>query len=104
MILPLTFGQALIQYFVSPVLSLLVIVIFVGVVLSWLIAFNVVNPHNQFVRAIWQFSSAVTEPLLRPIRRVIPPLGGMDLSPLVLLLVVYFIQGYVLQQLFFALG
>jgi len=96
--------QALLQYFVSPILSILVIVIFVSVVLSWLIAFNVVNPHNQLVNAIWRFTSALTEPLLRPIRRFVPPLGGMDLSPLILLLVVYFIQGWVLPRLYIALG
>jgi YggT family protein len=86
---------AFLEYFVSPVLTLLVFVIFAGVVLSWLIAFNVVNPHNQFVSLVWRFTSAITEPLLRPIRRVIPPLGGMDLSPLVLLLVIFALQNII---------
>ena len=94
----LTFGQAILLYLVNPILTLLVIVILIGVVLSWLIAFDVVNPRNQLVATLWRMSSALTEPLLRPIRGVIPPLGGMDLSPLILLLLIYFIQNYVVGQ------
>jgi YggT family protein len=54
--------------------------------LSWLIAFNVINTYNPFVRALWQALTAVTEPLLRPIRRMLPDLGGVDISPMILLL------------------
>jgi len=93
-----TFGQAILLYIVDPILTLLVIVILIGVVLSWLIAFDVVNPRNQLVGTLWRMSSALTEPLLRPIRSVIPSLGGMDLSPLILLLLIYFIQNYVVGQ------
>jgi YggT family protein len=61
-------------------------------VLSWLVALNVVNIYNSAVRSIWNALNAVVEPPLRPIRRYVPPLGGMDISPIILLLVIYFIQ------------
>ena len=94
----MSFGQALLFYFVNPVLTLLVILLLISVVLSWLIAFNVVNARNELVSMIWRFCTALTEPLLRPIRSVIPPLGGMDLSPLILLLVIYFVQNYIVRD------
>jgi hypothetical protein len=55
--------------------------------MSWLIAFNVINPYNQFVRSIWQGLNALTEPVLRPIRRWMPDLGGIDISPMVLIII-----------------
>lgn len=61
-------------------------------VFSWLYAFNVVNPSNQFVATIGNFLYRVTEPALRPIRRVMPDLGGIDLSPIVLLLIIFFVR------------
>jgi YggT family protein len=67
--------------------------------MSWLIAFNVVNPYNQFVRSIWQALNAVTEPLLRPIRRWMPDLGGIDISPVVLILLCAFVQTVVLPNI-----
>ena len=70
-----------------------------SVVLSWLMAFNVVNPHNQFVRTLWNAFNAVTEPLLRPIRRLLPDLGGIDISPIILLLGCYFVQSVVLPNI-----
>lgn len=101
----MTFGQALIIYFIIPVLNILVLLIFVNVVLSWLVAFNVVNPRNQFVNTIWRVTSGLTEPVLAPIRRVLPPLGGIDLSPLVLLLVIFFVREWVIMgQIFPLLG
>ena len=100
----LSFGQAIIVYFLSPLLLFLQIVVIVNVVLSLLINFNVVNPHNQLVAVLWRLSSGLVEPLLRPIRSVLPPLGGLDLSPLILLLIISFIRGWVLAQLFVALA
>ncbi len=61
-------------------------------IMSWLLAFNVVNYRNQVVRTIWEFLARITEPLLRPIRRFLPSFGGIDLSPLVLILIIYFVQ------------
>ena len=91
--------DGLIIYIIHPLLQLLWIVVLVGVILSWLISFNVVNTHNQFVSMLWRITAAITEPLLAPIRRVLPPLGGMDFSPIILLLLIGFVQGYILPEL-----
>lgn len=64
-------------------------------VLSWLIAFNVVNVRNQFVGMIGDFLYRITEPVLRPIRNIMPNLGGLDLSPVILILIIYFIQNVI---------
>ena len=85
--------------FINTLITLYVYIIIAGAVMSWLIAFNVVNPYNQFVRSIWQALIAVTEPLLRPIRRWMPDLGGIDISPVVLIIACWFIQGVVLPNL-----
>ncbi len=61
-------------------------------ILSWLFAFDVINYRNRFVAQIGRFLEAVTEPFLGPFRRVIPPMGGMDISPLVALLVLWLVQ------------
>ena len=84
---------------INAVFEIYIIIILVEVVLSWLTAFNVVNPYNKLVATIRTFTNALTEPLLRPIRglvfRVIPSMGGIDISPLILLLLIYFLQGVV---------
>jgi YggT family protein len=67
-------------------------VIIIMAVMSWLLAFDVINMRNDFVRSIWNGVNALTEPALRPIRRFLPPIGGMDISPIVLLLVLSFVQ------------
>lgn len=101
----MSLGQALIIYFIVPLLNLLVLVVFINVVMSWLVAFNVVNPRNQFVNTVWRITNAITEPILSPIRRVLPPLGGIDLSPIILLLVIFFVREWViLGQLYPLLG
>ncbi len=61
-------------------------------IFSWLYAFNVVNTSNRFVAMVGEFLFKVTEPALRPIRRILPDLGGIDISPIVLLLIIFFIQ------------
>jgi YggT family protein len=67
--------------------------------MSWLIAFNVINPYNQFVRSLWTGFNALTEPLLRPIRRRLPDLGGIDISPMVLILICVFINSVIIPNL-----
>lgn len=96
----LSFGQAIIAYFISPLLFFLWIVVIVNVIMSWLVNFNVINLHNQFVATIWRLTTTLTEPFLRPLRQVIPPLGGLDFSPLILLLLISFVRGWVIPQLF----
>lgn len=83
--------------FIDYLLNLYTWVIIAGVIFSWLIAFNVINAYNPFVRSVWQALNAITEPLLRPIRRLMPDLGGLDLSPIVLLLAVFFIRSVVIR-------
>ena len=60
--------------------------------MSWLISFNVVNIHNNMVRSIWNGLNAITEPALRLIRRFMPNMGGLDLSPIILIFIVWFVQ------------
>ena len=85
--------------FISYLITLYVYVIIAGVILSWLMAFGVINPYNPFVRSLWQALGAVTEPLLRPIRNAMPNLGAIDLSPLILILLCFFIQSVVLPNI-----
>lgn len=66
--------------------------IIISAVLSWLVAFNVVNTSNRVVYMIGDFLYRITEPALRPIRRFLPNLGGIDLSPVILILIIYFVQ------------
>jgi YggT family protein len=61
-------------------------------VLSWLIAFNVVNTRNQFVSMMWDFLYRITEPALGPIRRLMPNLGGIDISPVIVILIIIFLE------------
>jgi len=89
---------------VVPVLQLLLTVIdlymwvvIIGVILSWLVAFKVVNTSNRFVYMVGDFIHRVTEPALAPIRRVLPHLGNIDVSPLVLILLLYFLQNVLIQ-------
>ncbi len=65
-------------------------------IFSWLYAFNVINSRNQFVGAIGNFLFRVTEPALRPIRRFMPDLGGIDISPIILLLIIFFLRQFIL--------
>jgi YggT family protein len=67
-------------------------VIIIMAVMSWLLAFDVINMRNELVRSIWNTTNALTEPALRPIRRFLPPIAGMDISPIVLLLILSFVQ------------
>jgi len=85
--------------FIDYVLDLYIWVIIITAILSWLVAFNVINMRNDFVRSIWLGLNAVTEPLLRPIRRVLPDLGGIDISPVILILIIVFIRSVVIGNL-----
>jgi YggT family protein len=78
-------GSALLFLF-HAVVQLIIIVVIVSAILSWLIAFDVLNVRNRIVNQIWRGLDAITDPLLRPIRRVVPLLGGIDLSPVILIL------------------
>jgi YggT family protein len=80
-------------------LQLYTYLIVASAILSWLVAFNVVNTRNDFVRSIWNFLDAVTEPVLRPIRNILPNLGGVDISPIILILLIIFVQNLIVDYL-----
>ncbi len=85
--------------FISYLITLYVYVIIASVILSWLMAFGVINAYNPMVRSIWQALNAVTEPLLRPIRNMLPNMGGIDISPVILLLACFFVQSVILPNI-----
>jgi YggT family protein len=76
----------------NTVITIYIWVLIASAILSWLIAFNVINTRNRFVYQLGDFLYRATEPALRPIRNVLPNLGGLDLSPLVLILVLFFVR------------
>ena len=76
----------------DKIIELYILLVFVSVIMSWLAAFNVINRSNQFVMMISEFLYRITEPVLRQLRRVIPDFGGIDLSPVALILILYFVQ------------
>jgi YggT family protein len=88
-----------VHWLIDTVIGLYIWVVIASVVLSWLIAFNVINTRNSFVHQIGDFLNRATEPALRPIRSFLPNLGGIDISPLVLILLLIFIRR-LLAQLF----
>ena len=87
-------------FIVDGLLGLLVIAIIVGAILSWLVAFDVINLRNRFVYSFTRFLDAVTRPILRPVQKVIPPLGGVDISPIIVLLVIQGVRLYLLPLIF----
>ncbi len=80
---------------IYAVLNLYWFIIIVNVIASWLVAFNVINTSNRFVYMVMDFTYRLTEPLYRRIRSILPDLGGIDLSPIIVLLAVFFLQGIV---------
>ena len=82
----------------SILLSVVWWIIVVQAILSWLIAFNVINTHSDVVRSVWQALDRMTEPLYRPIRRILPDFGALDLSPLVVLLLLYILQNVIIRN------
>ena len=91
-------GFALIQI-ILILLNVLWWIIIVQAIMSWLIAFNVINTHNDFVRSIMIALDRLTEPLYRPIRKLLPDLGALDLSPMVILLAIVIIQQAILPPI-----
>lgn len=67
-------------------------IVLAAVIMSWLVAFNVVNYHNNIVRSIARFLDILTEPVFRQVRRFIPPIGGLDLSPIVVFIAIIFLE------------
>ena len=79
-------------HLIDTVISLYIWVLVVSAILSWLVAFNVVNTRNRFVYVVGDVCYRLTEPVLRPIRRLLPSLGGIDISPVIAILLLVFLR------------
>jgi YggT family protein len=84
---------------ISTVITIYIWLLIAQAVLSWLLAFGVVNRYNRVVTAVGDFLWRITEPLLRPIRSVLPDLGGIDISPVILILLLYFLRDLMFEYL-----
>jgi len=87
-------------YVISTILTLLIWAIIINAVMSWLVAFNVINLRNRFVYNLQRVLDAVTRPVLAPFQRFIPALGGIDLSPIIAIIVLQGVSRYLLPWLF----
>jgi len=79
----------------SLILTIVWWVFLIMIIMSWLINFNVINTRNDFVAAVWRVVNAITEPILKPIRRLLPSMGGLDLSPIVVFVIIFFLQNWI---------
>ena len=86
-------------WLIDTVLGIYITLVLAQVVLSWLVSFNVVNTRNRFVYLVGDFLHRVIEPALRPIRRILPSFGGIDVSPMVLLVALYFARLLLIQDI-----
>jgi YggT family protein len=84
-------------WLIDTVITLYVYILIASAILSWLVAFNVVNVRNPIVVQIGEFLERITEPLLAPIRRILPNLGGIDISPIILILALFFLRNLILE-------
>ena len=82
------------------VLQIYIWMLIAAAVLSWLVAFNVVNTRNQVVAMLLDFLYRLTEPLLRPIRSIMPNLGGIDVSPVILILIILLIENIIVRYIY----
>ncbi len=89
-----------ILYVILIILDIYIWLLIASAVLSWLVAFNVINTRNQFVATVGDFLYRITEPVLRPIRNLLPSLGGIDLSPVVLILIIILIKDIIVRYIY----
>ena len=89
-----------ILYIILLVLDIYIWLLIAAAVLSWLIAFNVVNTRNQFVAMVVDFLYRITEPVLRPLRSILPNLGGIDISPVVLILLIILLKDIIVRYIY----
>ena len=89
-----------ILYVILLLLDLYIWLLIASAILSWLVAFNVVNARNQFVAMIGDFLYRITEPVLRPIRNMLPSLGGIDVSPVVVILIIILIKDIIVRYIY----
>lgn len=84
---------------ILSILGLYRLILIITIIMSWLFAFGVINRYNQVVDAIWNVCNALTEPVLRPIRNILPSMGGLDLSPLVVFFGILFLESFIAKDL-----
>ncbi|HEY3909203.1 MAG TPA: YggT family protein [Stellaceae bacterium] len=82
---------------VHTVITIYIWLLIIQAVLSWLVAFGIVNRHNRVVAMVGDFLWRITEPVLRPIRRIVPDLGGIDISPVIVILLLYFVDNLIFE-------
>ena len=101
----LTDGEPMISLamLIDKVIDIYTWIVIASAIMSWLVAFGVVNVRNQFIRVIVDLLFRVTEPVLRPIRRILPNLGGVDISPVILLLGLFFLRSLLWEYVWPAL-
>ena len=88
---------------VDKIIDIYTWIVIASAIMSWLVAFGVVNTRNQFIRTVVDVLYRVTEPALRPIRRIMPNLGGVDISPVILLLLLFFLRSLLAEYVFSSL-
>ncbi|RYE78121.1 MAG: YggT family protein [Hyphomicrobiales bacterium] len=84
---------------ISMLLNIVWWIFLIMIIMSWLINFNVINTRNQFVATVWRIVNQITEPILRPIRKIVPPVGGLDLSPIIVFVIIFFLQSFISNDL-----
>ncbi len=84
---------------VDTVISIYIWLLIASAILSWLVSFKIINTQNRFVFSVMSFLYRITEPALRPFRRIIPNLGGIDISPIVLILILFFARNLITEYL-----
>ena len=82
-------------WLIDTVIGIYIFMLIASAILSWLVAFDVINSSNRFVYMVGDFLYRITEPALRPIRRIIPNLGGIDISPIILLIAIFFVRTFI---------
>jgi len=86
-------------FVIGALLQLLIWAIIISAIMSWLVAFDVINLRNRFVYSVSRFLDAVTGPVMRPVQKIIPSLGGVDISPIIVILLLQGAQSYLLPAL-----
>jgi YggT family protein len=89
-----------IEFIISSLIQLIIWALVLNAILSWLIAFDVVNMRNRFIYQMTHMLDAVTRPILRPVQKIIPPFGGVDISPIIVVIVLVGIQRFILPLIF----
>lgn len=87
-------------FIVDTLIDLVILAMVVNAILSWLIAFDVVNMRNRFIYSLTRFLDGVTRPILRPVQKIIPPFGGVDITPVIVIIVLIGIRRYLLPLIF----